>query len=104
MKDKINKKDYLVEKGEVLKGSSLLRKKDSNKNRVSYMLQNMDQNKAYLFAKERNSTDKNMLLKTFKKNYENYRLEWGNQPKTCISKNFLGEQMKKNKKPRKTLF
>ena len=31
MKDKINKKDYLVEKGEVLKGSSLLRKKDSNK-------------------------------------------------------------------------
>ena len=99
MKDKINKKDYLVEKGEVLKGSSLLRKKDSNKNRVSYMLQNMDQNKAYLFAKERNSTDKNMLLKTFKKNYENYRLEWGNQPKTCISKNFLGEQMKKNKKP-----
>ena len=99
MKDKINKKDYLVEKGEVLKGSSLLRKKDSNKNRVSYMLQNMDQNKAYLFAKERNSTDKNMLLKTFQKNYENYRLEWGNQPKTCISKNFLGEQMKKNKKP-----
>ena len=34
MKDKINKKDYLVEKGEVLKGSSLLRKKDSNKKRI----------------------------------------------------------------------
>ena len=98
MKDKIDK-DYLIEKGEVLTGSSLLRKKDSNTNRVSYMLQNMDQNMAYLFAKERNSTDKNKLLESFKKNYENYRFEWGNQPKTCISKNYLGNQMKKNKKP-----
>ena len=68
MKDKIDK-DYLIEKGEVLTGSSLLRKKDSNTNRVSYMLQNMDQNMAYLFAKERNSTDKNKLLESFKKQW-----------------------------------
>ena len=99
MKDKIKKKDYLVEKGEVLTGSSLLRKKDSNKNRVSYMLQNMDQNKAYLFAIEKNRSDQDKVLEIFKKNYENYRYEWGNQPKTCINKSFLSQQMRKNNKP-----
>ena len=99
MKDKIKKKDYLVEKGEVLTGSSLLRKKDSNKNRVSYMLQNMDQNKAYLFAIEKNPSDQDKVLEIFKKNYENYRYEWGNQPKPCINKSFLSQQMRKNNKP-----
>ena len=63
------------------------------------MLQNMDQNKAYLFAIEKNPSDQDKVLEIFKKNYENYRYEWGNQPKTCINKSFLSQQMRKNNKP-----
>jgi len=52
-KENQNNINYNIEKGEVLVGSSLLRKKNITTDRVSYMLNNMDFNKAYLFEKEK---------------------------------------------------
>ena len=55
-KENHNIKNYNIEKGEVLVGSSLLRKKNITNDRVSYMLKNMEFNKAYLFEKEKRKT------------------------------------------------
>ena len=53
LKENQNNINYNIEKSEVLVGSSLLRKKNITTDRVSYMLNNMDFNKAYLFEKEK---------------------------------------------------
>ena len=91
MSEKENQKhkNYNIEKGEVLVGSSLLRKKNIINDRVSYMLNNMEFNKAYLFEKEKRKSDELELLNDFKKRYENYRKDWSEQPKSCIKNKFL---------------
>ena len=67
-KENQNNKNYNIEEGEVLVGSSLLRKKNIINDRVSYMLNNMELNKAYLFEKEKRKSDGPELLNDFKKN------------------------------------
>ena len=46
MKTEINK-NYKIEIGEVLEGSALLKKQDSNSTRVKFMIKNIRQNKAF---------------------------------------------------------
>ena len=41
MKNNLLEKDYKIEKGEVLEGSALLKKQDSNTSRVKYMIENI---------------------------------------------------------------
>ena len=42
MQKKLLEKDYKIEKGEVLEGSALLKKQDSNTSRVKYMIENIN--------------------------------------------------------------
>tara|TARA_B110000459_G_C16571445_1_gene476617 strand:- start:86 stop:1456 length:1371 start_codon:yes stop_codon:yes gene_type:complete len=97
-KENQNNINYNIEKGEVLVGSSLLRKKNITTDRVSYMLNNMDFNKAYLFEKEKKKENELVLLNNFKKRYENYRKDWSEQPKSCIKNKLLANGLKKEKK------
>ena len=97
-KENQNNKNYNIEEGEVLVGSSLLRKKNIINDRVSYMLNNMEFNKAYLFEKEKRKSDGPELLNDFKKRYKDYRKDWSEQPKSCIQNKFLGNELKKEKK------
>ena len=97
-KENQNNLNYNIEKGEVLVGSSLLRKKNITNDRVSYMLNNMEFNKAYLFKKEIKKDDELELLNNFKKRYENYRKDWSEQPKSCIKNKLLANGLKKEKK------
>ena len=39
--------NYKIQKGEVLEGSALLKKQDSNSSRVKYMIQNIEYNRAF---------------------------------------------------------
>lgn len=93
-KKKIEKKDYLIKKGEVLIGSSLLKKKDDNKNRNNFLYDNMNSNKAFLFSEIQKKENSPNILKKFKEEYKNYREAWNEQPKNCISNNFLSEEMR----------
>ena len=52
-KIKKNNKNYFIERGEVIKGSVLLRKKNKNfKDRTTYMIENMHLNKTYQLAQK----------------------------------------------------
>ena len=51
-----NNKKYIIKKGEVLAGSVSLQKKENRiHDRVTYMLDNMINNKAYQYTKSKNS-------------------------------------------------
>lgn len=99
IKNKKKKLNYRVEKGDVLIGSSLLRKNDQSVNRVNYMLENMNFNKAFVYALENTKLEKLELLKNFKNRYAKYRDDWGKQPKNCIENKYLSKDLKNNNLP-----
>jgi len=88
---KIAKKDQ-----EILIGSSYLM--SNNKvimDRTAYMIENMDQNRAYVSDLKNNysqSANKELLDK-HKYKYKEYRRLWSEQPKECITKGLYGQDM-----------
>ena len=95
-----NKKNYVVKKAEVNIGAALLKKKKKKiYDRVTYFIDNMTSNKAYQYAKKKNNLDEKKLLKNFQDKYKKYRNEWANQPSECINNKYLGEDLKKHKRP-----
>ena len=48
----MNKNNYVVKEGDVLVGSSLLKRKDDNSDRVSYMLNHIQENQVMDFYKK----------------------------------------------------
>ena len=81
----ILKNKYVVKDGDVLVGSSLLKRKDDNSNRVEYMLNHIQNNKVVDFYNEKfPSKNKNNLLKLIQKEYLNYRDNWNNQPANIL--------------------
>jgi len=94
-KIKKNNKNYFLERGEVLKGSVLLRKKNKNfKDRTTYMIENMHLNKTYQLA-QKEKKQKN-ILNQFKEKFKLYRKNWTEQPKSSINNSYLGKDFKKN--------
>ena len=87
---------FITKPGEVLKGSTLLKKEKSNVDRVTHMIQNMDHNKAFLFNKKEHQNQE-LFLEQLKKNYKKYREEWKEQPSQSYKNNFLSNELKKNK-------
>ena len=89
---KIKKKDQ-----DILIGSSYLIKNSKKApDRTSYMIDNMELNKAYL-SNSNDDTDvshlsKN-LLDVYKTRYLEYRRLWLDQPKECIEKGIYGQDM-----------
>ena len=77
--------NYVIKKSDVLVGSSFLKKRDDNSNRVEYMIQNIKHNKAYNFYKKK-YTDENILIKNITNDYLNYRKSWNSQPNKIIKK------------------
>ena len=85
-------------KQDVLTGSSHL--VDQSKpvtDRVTYMLNNMSDNPAYLYAVNDNRLEnKEELLEVYKYKYAEYRRLWFDQSKECIDKSFFGPELIKN--------
>ena len=75
--------NYVIKKSDVLVGSSFLKKRDDNSNRVEYMIQNIKHNKAYNFYKKKYSDEK-ISIKNITEDYLNYRNNWNNQPNKII--------------------
>ncbi len=91
----MNKLNYKIEIGEVLEGSALLKKQDSNSNRVKYMIENIKHNKSYYeyyknIFKNETDAEKEMI-----KNYIKYRNGWNDLPKHLIEKKYTNEMMRK---------
>ena len=88
---KIAKKDQ-----EILIGSSyLMRNNKVLLDRTAYMIENMDQNRAYVSDLKNNysqSANKELLDK-HKYKYKEYRRLWSEQPKECITKGLYGQDM-----------
>ena len=61
-------REYIVKEGDVLTGSSLLRKKDANSDRVKYMLDNIKHNKAFIEKSILSNHEEYNLELEFKKN------------------------------------
>ena len=75
--------NYVIKKSDVLVGSSFLKKRDDNSNRVEYMIQNIKHNKAYNFYKKKH-LDEKISIKNITNDYLNYRNNWNNQPNKII--------------------
>ncbi len=82
----------------VLTGSSHL--VDQSKlvtDRVTYMLNNMSENKAYLHAvNDERLKNKEELLEAYKHKYAEYRRLWFDQSKECIDKKIFGSELINN--------
>ena len=86
-------------KQDVLTGSSqLMDDKNNTVDRVTYMLNNMSENKAYLHAISgiQSSKKKKDILKDFQERYNEYRRLWHDQPKEAIEKGFFGSDLLNN--------
>ena len=83
--------NYFIKKGEVLKGSGLLRKKKIKNidGRVNHMIKHMSNNVA---LKYNGRSDK---LDEYKRRYIEYRTNWRHQPEKCIRDSILGLDMQK---------
>jgi len=75
--------NYVIKKSDVLVGSSFLKNRDDNSNRVEYMIQNIKHNKAYNFYKKKH-LDEKISIKNITNDYLNYRNNWNNQPNKII--------------------
>lgn len=73
---------------EILKGSSRLMNENQKPfDRVEYMNKYMHLNRAYIYKSKEKNSNKEELLKKFKKDYKNYRDRWVNIPKLYLDKN-----------------
>ncbi len=87
---------YNIQKGEVLTGSGLLRSKSGDKtDRVSYMLDHMGENSAFLESVNLSGSDDiEQILNLSLENYLTYRNNWNQQPKICIRERYLSLEMR----------
>ena len=94
---KNKEKKYKIVKNEILVGSALLKDKKITKHfdRNSYMLNHMDENKAYKYEIDKSNINKDDILKSYRNRFVNYRKNWLNQPKKCIQKKYSNEDLKK---------
>ena len=93
-------KKYVIKEGEVLTGSALLKKKNKKAiDRVNYMIDNMDHNKAFLHSKNTNNIKSDTLLENFKERYKKYRMDWNNQPMNSIKNKFSSSKLKSKNVP-----
>ena len=88
-------KNYILKEGDVLTGSSLLRKKDANSNRIKYMLDNIKHNKAFIEKLLFKNYDENDLEIQFKKEFIKYRNSWDRLPNYLVKNKYSNERMKK---------
>ena len=98
---KTNNKDYIVKTGEVLIGSSLLKsKKFKPKDRLGYMLNNMDSNNAFNNKKTSSKSENSIILENLKNDFKNYRAQWNEQPNKLINEKTSSDNFNlKNLKP-----
>jgi len=87
---------YTTQPGEVITGSTLLRKKENLVDRVEFTTNNFEHNKAYQFNLHKHK-NKKKFLKKLKNDYLKYRTNWKDQPKNAIEKKMLSAQLKKFK-------
>jgi MoaA/NifB/PqqE/SkfB family radical SAM enzyme len=88
-------KDYKIEKGEVLEGSALLKKQDSNSSRVKYMIKNINDNKAFQEYFLNKYKDKSYAKKNFIDKFIKYRSSWNDLPKYLIDNKYDNKRMEK---------
>ena len=93
--NKLLEKDYKIEKGEVLEGSALLKKQDSNTSRVKYMIENINDNKAFEEYFLKKYKDKNIAKQNFIQKFIKYRTSWNDLPKYLIENKYDNKRMEK---------
>ena len=75
-------------------------RKDSEADRLKFMITNMATNKAYLYAINKSEDDNSeQILKNFRERFTWYRKGWRSIPKEAIKKGWFGEKFSKNVYP-----
>ena len=87
-------KKFVVKPGEVLKGSTLLKKNEKSLTRAEFIATFMNENKVFIFNKDKHN-DQNVFLNNLKKEYLNYRKNWDNQPAQAIKNKYLSKDLQK---------
>ena len=87
-------KKFVVKPGEVLKGSTLLKKNEKSLTRAEFIATFMNENKVFIFNKDKHN-DQNVFLNNLKKEYLNYRKNWDNQPAQAIKNKYLSNDLQK---------
>jgi len=94
----MKKNKFAVKEGEVLIGSALLKKYDKVKDgRVNHMVSNMNKNKAFLDLSTPIDSLKggnSELLNSLTNKFAEYRVNWKDQPKSCIRDSIVGSDLK----------
>ena len=68
----------------------------SEQDKISFMIENMHINKAFLYCtKDKSNKEQEKILTELKKTYLNYRSGWRKQPQSCFSKKLFGDDFKK---------
>jgi len=94
----MKRQNYVIKKSDVLCGSSSLKRKDDNSDRVSYMVSNIKDNKAlHFYIKKYPKKHKSLLIKKIAKEYIKYRENWNDQPSKIISKRIPTKKYKEKK-------
>ncbi len=95
---RLTDKEYIVKSGEVLVGSSLLKsKKLKPKDKLKYMLNNMEFNKVFIYKKTKSIIQNREILKKLKKSFKDYRQKWNEQPKKIINEKIPNSNFKNQK-------
>jgi len=70
---------------------------NSESERIQYMINYMEKNKAFLYARDTNKGNPDTLLKDFRGKYLDYRKKWREQPHMAIEKKIFGEKFHKSR-------
>ena len=85
---------FIVKKNTTLSGSFLLKKNNKNTiDRENYMIENIIENKALISYATENNINPLDLVSEFKEKYINYRKNWKQQPKDCITKKYSVKEL-----------
>ena len=87
-------KKFVVKPGEVLKGSTLLKKNEKSLTRAEFIATFMNENKVFIFNKDKHNNP-DVFLNNLKKEYLNYRKNWDNQPAQAIKNKYLSKDLQK---------
>ncbi len=75
-------------------------RRNSEAERVAYMIEHMSQNKAYRYAVEHAGGDPDgALLEQFRERFRRYRSEWRGQPRRAIEQKLYGESFRQANLP-----
>ena len=100
----MKRQNYVIKKSDVLCGSSLLKRKNDNSDRVSYMVSNIKDNKALNFyINKYPKKDKSFLTKRITKEYIKYRDNWNDQPSKIIGKRIPTKKYRENQRQIETI-